>query len=240
MESPEALTDIKLVEMAKNGDQSAYATLYERHHRKIFHLLKAMFHNDEDAEDATQEAFACAFKKLDSFRGESAFSSWLCRTGINAGLMELRKRGAQGRAGTVYLEELRPSRTSNADKNNNLIVESREQDSVAARSADIGKPENFSNALINKLIVEKIIPKIPPGYQNALVLHELFELEHWEVAQILGTSVGNAKSACHFGKKKFLIGLAKLFGFKVDKKKSFTKLQEQFKPLLAHRMLATH
>src|SRR5205823_9096437 len=83
------------------GDQSAFEALYNMHKRRVYSLCLRMVSNVAEAEDLTQEAFMQLFRKISTFRGESAFSTWLHRLAVNVVLMHLRKKGLP----TVSLEE---------------------------------------------------------------------------------------------------------------------------------------
>ena len=93
--------EAEAIENAKNGDPDAFAKLYALHKRRVYTLCLRMLGNVSEAEDMTQEAFLHLFRKLGSFRGESAFSTWLHRLTVNLVLMHLRKKGLQ----LVSLEE---------------------------------------------------------------------------------------------------------------------------------------
>src|SRR5438034_7649502 len=74
------------------GNQSAFETLYNMHKRRVYSLCLRMVSNVAEAEDLTQEAFMQLFRKISTFRGESAFSTWLHRLAVNVVLMHLRKK----------------------------------------------------------------------------------------------------------------------------------------------------
>lgn len=86
-----AVSDERLVAIAKRGDKSAFDELYKRHAEKMFRATRRITRNREDAEDAVQECFLNAFVHLQSFDGRSRFSTWLTRIAVNAALMKLRK-----------------------------------------------------------------------------------------------------------------------------------------------------
>src|SRR5207245_441021 len=81
------------IERAKQGDAEAFEILYNLHKRRVYSLCLRMTANTADAEDLTQEAFLQLFRKIGTFRGESAFSTWLHRMAVNVVLMRLRKKG---------------------------------------------------------------------------------------------------------------------------------------------------
>ena len=89
------VTDYELAQSAAGGDMSAFEQLYERHHRRVYSLCLRMTSNTAEAEDLTQEVFIQLYRKTGSFRGESAFTTWLHRLTVNQVLMHFRKRGVK-------------------------------------------------------------------------------------------------------------------------------------------------
>ena len=89
------LGEAEAIEAAKAGDPEAFSKLYALHKRRVYTLCLRMLGNVSEAEDMTQEAFLHLFRKINSFRGESAFSTWLHRLTVNLVLMQLRKKGLQ-------------------------------------------------------------------------------------------------------------------------------------------------
>src|SRR5580765_6459005 len=81
-----------LVARAQAGDGEAFATLFEQHKKRVYSLCLLMTGDVADAEDLTQDAFIQVFRKLGTFRGDSAFSTWLYRVAVNTVLMSLRRR----------------------------------------------------------------------------------------------------------------------------------------------------
>ena len=86
------LTEAEAIERAKLGDGEAFQFLYNLHKRRVYSLCLRMTGNTASAEDLTQEAFLQLFRKIATFRGESAFSTWLHRMSVNVVLMQLRKK----------------------------------------------------------------------------------------------------------------------------------------------------
>ncbi len=93
--------EAELIERAKQGDAQAFQALYDKHKRRVYSLCLRMTSNTAEAEDLTQEAFLQLFRKIGTFRGESAFSTWLHRLSVNVVLMHLRKKSLP----VVSLEE---------------------------------------------------------------------------------------------------------------------------------------
>src|SRR3984893_5964750 len=99
--NPPIAGDSAASEEARNGDAMPFSKLYALHKRRVYTLCLRMLGNVSEAEDMTQEAFLHLFRKIGSFRGESAFSTWLHRLTVNLVLMHLRKKGLN----LVSLEE---------------------------------------------------------------------------------------------------------------------------------------
>src|SRR5258705_13547977 len=91
-QQPKQLTEAEAIRLAQAGDAAAFEFLYELHSRRVYALCLRMVSNPSDAEDLMQEAFLQLFRKIGTFRSESAFSTWLHRMTVNVVLMRLRKK----------------------------------------------------------------------------------------------------------------------------------------------------
>jgi len=172
--------EAEAIENAKNGDPDAFAKLYALHKRRVYTLCLRMLGNVSEAEDMTQEAFLHLFRKLGSFRGESAFSTWLHRLTVNLVLMHLRKKGLQ----LVSLEEtINPS----------------EED---APKRDFGSRDTMLTGSVDRVTLERAVALLPPGYRMVFVLHDVEGFEHNEIATMLECSTGNSKSQLHKARLK--------------------------------------
>jgi len=169
-------SDYDLAQAAAGGDMEAFEALYERHHRRVYSLCLRMLANVTEAEDLTQEVFIQVFRKIGSFRGESAFTTWLHRLTVNQVLMHFRKRG-------VRLEQ--------------TTEEGEMQDVV-----QIGSERPQSMPVVDRIALDKAIAQLPPGYRTVFVLHDVEGYEHEEIAKILGVSVGTSKSQLHKARMK--------------------------------------
>src|SRR5246127_5038020 len=175
-QQPKALTEAEAIGLAKAGDATAFEFLYELHSRRVYALCLRMVSNPSDAEDLAQEAFLQLFRKIATFRGESAFSTWLHRMTVNVVLMRLRKKALP----VASLEE-----TTEPD-----------EDSGGPRK-DIGAPDLRLSGAVDRVNLERSIDRLPPGYRTVFVLHDVQGYEHNEIAGIMGCSVGNSKSQLH-------------------------------------------
>lgn len=170
----EAATDNDLVRRFCAGEEQAFNNLYARHHRKVFWLCLRMVRDPIRAEDLTQEAFLQLYRKIRTFRGDSAFSTWLHRVAVNVVLMSIRKK--KQRPEVVSLEE-----TMNPE------------DSDAA-PREFGEEDRELENSVERLLLDDAIQSLPPGYRQVLILHDIHGYEHQEIAECLGCSTGNSKS----------------------------------------------
>ena len=173
---PVAWTEAEAIRRAQAGDSTAFEFLYQLHSRRVYALCLRMVGNPADAEDLMQEAFLQLFRKIGTFRGESAFSTWLHRMTVNVVLMRLRKKSLP----TDSLEEtLEPDAETSGPKR------------------DVGAPDLRLSGAVDRVNLERSIEKLPPGYRTVFVLHDVQGYEHNEIAGIMGCSVGNSKSQLH-------------------------------------------
>lgn len=168
--------DFDLTQAASKGDMIAFEELYQRHHRRVYSICLRMLQNAFEAEDLTQDVFIQLYRKVGSFRGDSAFTTWLHRLTVNQVLMHFRKRN-------VKFEK--------------TTEEGETPDQIVTGTAD---PERMR--IVDKIALENAIEQLPDGYKNVFVLHDVEGFEHEEVARILGCSVGTSKSQLHKARLK--------------------------------------
>ena len=167
--------------MAQQGDAAAFETIYQMHSRRVYALCLRITGDPTEAEDLTQEAFLQLFRKIHTFRGESAFSSWLHRLTANIVLMRFRKK----RLVAVSLEELtRPD-------------EERERPTI-----EFGAPDLRLVGVFDRVNLQTAVGQLPEGYKSMFLLHDVHGFEHNEIATMLGCSVGNSKSQLHKARKR--------------------------------------
>ena len=172
--------EAELIEKAKLGDAQAFQALYDKHKRRVYSLCLRMTSNTAEAEDLTQEAFLQLYRKIATFRGESAFSTWLHRLSVNVVLMHLRKKSLP----VVSLEE---------------TTQVGEEDTP---KKDFGAEDIALAGSIDRLQLQKAVDDLPPGYRTIFVLHDVEGYEHNEIAEIVGCSIGNSKSQLHKARMK--------------------------------------
>jgi RNA polymerase sigma-70 factor (ECF subfamily) len=166
-----AASDLELARSAAAGDTAAFEKLYEQHHRRVYSLCLRMLGGPGQAEDLTQEVFLQVFRKLGSFRGDSAFTTWLHRLTVNQVLMHFRKRD-------VKLEHT-----------------SEEGDFTNVVETPLQSTRRIS--MVDRLALEKAVGELPPGYRTVFVLHDVEGYEHEEISGMLHVSVGTSKSQLH-------------------------------------------
>jgi RNA polymerase sigma-70 factor (ECF subfamily) len=176
-----------VISRAQHGDSDAFAAIFDAHKAKIYSLCLRMTNNVAEAEDLVQDAFMQVFRKLSSFRGDSALSTWLYRIAVNTVLMHFRKKAPR----LLSMDEPR----SNP-----------EGFKLAAREHGTrdGRLENSAT----RLSLIRAISELPEGYRTIFLLHEVEGYEHREIAELLGCSIGNSKSQLHKAKvrmREFLV-----------------------------------
>jgi len=167
------MSEAEAIRLAVDGDHDAFERLYELHSRRVYSLCLRMAGNPTDAEDLTQEAFLQLFRKIHTFRGESRFSTWLHRLTLNVVLMRRRRK----RHPEVSLDA-----TSEPD------------DSDAKPMIDPGAPDLHLSGVLDRVNLDKALQRLPEGYREMFILHDVEGYEHNEIAGLLGCSVGNSKS----------------------------------------------
>ncbi len=168
--------DFQLAQAAAGGDMAAFEEIYRRHHRRVYSICLRMLQNASEAEDLTQDVFIQLYRKIGSFRGDSAFTTWLHRMTVNQVLMHFRKR-------TVKFEKT----TEEGETPVQIVA---------------GTANPFKMPIVDKIALDNAIDQLPAGYKNVFVLHDIEGFEHEEVARILGCSVGTSKSQLHKARLK--------------------------------------
>ena len=168
--------DFELTKLAAKGNMAAFEEVYNRHHRRVYSICLRMLQNTTEAEDLTQDVFIQLHRKIGSFRGDSAFTTWLHRLTVNQVLMHFRKR--------------------------NVKFEKTTEEGETPVQIVSGTQNPRKMPVVDKIAIENAIEKLPNGYRNVFVLHDVEGYEHEEVARILGCSVGTSKSQLHKARLK--------------------------------------
>jgi len=169
-------SDHSLARMAAAGDVRAFEELYARHNRRVYSLCLRMTGNAAEAEDLTQEAFIHLFRKIGSFRGDSAFTTWLHRLTVNHVLMHFRKRSVR--------------------------VEKTTDDGETPVQVMRGTENPNQMPVVDRIALDKAVAQLPPGYRTVFLLHDVERHDHEEIARMLGVAVGTSKSQLHKARMK--------------------------------------
>jgi len=170
------LAEADVVRRAQQGDAAAFEHIYRLHSRRVYSLCLRMAGNPTDAEDLTQDVFLQLFRKIGTFRGESAFSTWLHRMSVNIVLMRFRKKPK----GETSLE----------------TVTNQDEDS-SGPAKEFGGADLRLDGVIDRVALQAAISELAPGYRAMFVLHYVQGYKHNEIARILGCTTGNSKSQTH-------------------------------------------
>lgn len=166
------VTDEELVHRAQKGDPAAFDEIVERHKGAVFRAAMAGLRNREDAEDVTQETFITAYRKLDTFRGESQLRTWLSRIAWNRS-MDQRRRGRF--KSFLHLDEPDASE-------------------LPSLEAD---PERKSLAASVHAKVRREIDRLPENLRDTLLLAAAGDLDYASIAELMGVREGTIKSRVH-------------------------------------------
>lgn len=176
--------DEDLVRRFQGGDRGAFAALVARHERRVYNLALRMTGREEDARDATQDAFLAALRKLHTFRGEAAFTTWMHRVTVNACYDLLRKRQRTPL----------PLRGDRAGQD----APARPEPAAPDHAEDVEVAIDVRRALL----------QVPEEFRAVLILCDVQDLSYEQAAEVLGVPVGTVKSRLHRGR----VALGRLLG----------------------------
>jgi RNA polymerase sigma factor (sigma-70 family) len=171
-----AVSDDRLVAVAKTGHRAAFDDLYKRHAEKVFRTTHRITRNREDAEDAVQECFINAFIHLKSFDGRSRFSTWLTRIAMNAALMVLRRKRASREL------PMQERIDTNEVETEHLLAD-----------ASLNPEEHYAQNE-RDTILKDLVAMLRPRIRKVVEIHYLGECSLGETAELLGISIGAAKA----------------------------------------------
>lgn len=174
------LTEAEAIRQAKDGDAAAFEYLYKAHCRRVYGVCLRITKNRAEAEDLTQQAFLQLFRKIGTFRGESGLSTWLHRVTVNIALMHLRRK-----------------------KPAEILATDMERDSSNGEgSLEHGPGDTSMLGAIERLNLMRSIRKLPAGYKQLFLLHDVMGYRHSEIAKLVGCSTGCSKSQLHKARKR--------------------------------------
>jgi RNA polymerase sigma-70 factor, ECF subfamily len=152
-------------------EREAFDELYRMHRGRVYSICLKMTRNASESEDLTQEVFIKLFSKIEGFRGEAAFTTWLHRVTVNQVLMHFRRR------------KLQPEITA-------------EEENLPAQIVSVST-NSQQTRIADRILLSEAMAKLPIGCLRAVVLHDIAGLEHDEIAALRGKSAGTSKSQLH-------------------------------------------
>jgi len=179
---PKVDRDATLLAALRAGTPAAPEMLVDTYGDRVYRLTYRITSSNEDAEEATQDALWTAARKIDSFKGESQFGSWLYRIAANAAYQKLRSRRAKTRE--IAIDDVLPALDS---------------EGLHFEPMDDWSPRVDDNAVNGELrdVLEKAIADLPPDYRTALVMHDVEGMPNPDIAETLGISLPAVKSRVH-------------------------------------------
>jgi RNA polymerase sigma-70 factor, ECF subfamily len=173
--------EMEMVRAAQRAEREALTWIYDTYRRRIYNLCYRMIHDGADAEDLMHDVFVQVFRRIETFRGDSAFATWLHRLAVNIVLMEIRSRKSKR-------YQLCPLELKKED----------DEDTYEQYGFEDGR----LRASLDRVVLEAALQELPPGYRLVFLLHDVHGYEHQEIAEILSCSVGNCKSQLHKARVK--------------------------------------
>ncbi len=170
----------ELIARAQRGDELAFEALFNSYKRRVYCLCLRMTHNPDKAEDLSQDAFLQLFRRIGTFRGESAFSTWLHRLVVHVVLMHLRKK----RLPQIPLDD----------------TDSSGQEQPVSHEYGVDDPRLA--AAIERISITRALRRLPQGYRTSFLFHDVLGYEHYEIAQFRDCSVGTSKSQLHKARRR--------------------------------------
>ena len=161
--------------LAQAGDADAFEQIYKTHSRRVYGLCFRMTGNPTLSEDLTQDVFLQVFRKIQTFRAESAFSTWLYRLAVNIVLMRRRIK--------------RLNETS--------LEATNETEGATFPRREMGRIDTRVSGVVDRVNLKRALSELPRGYRQIFILHDVMGYEHHEIAEALGCSIGNSKSQLH-------------------------------------------
>ena len=164
-----------------NGDTKAFEALVQKESPRLFRMIMRIVGDEDEARSVMQETYLQAYKRLDTFRRESKFSTWLYAIGLNLARASLRKMRRFDALEEEQIERMQPSFANG----------------MFAESAESWNPQKMAEKSERKQLVHEAIAKLPPDYRTVLTLRDIEELSTTEVAQVLDVSEGAVRVRLH-------------------------------------------
>lgn len=165
------LTDWEIIESVKHGNQSDYSILVDRYKNKAFSLLKRMLKNEQDAEETLQDSFMKAYNSLNSFKGESKFSTWFYKIVYNSALTKLSSQKRKTEREMTSVED--------------------HFDLKSDYDYNTSEKKDFSE------FVSELVNKLPERFSAAISFYYLDEMSCEDISKVMNVSVSNVKVMLH-------------------------------------------
>ncbi len=192
--------DQQLVERAQRGDKHAFELLVLKYQRRLGRLISRFVRDSAEVEDVTQETFIKAYRALPSFRGDSAFYTWLYRIGINTAKNYLVSLGRRAPTTTLF------------------DVEESEDYEGSDQMHDTNTPESELMGKQVAAVVNATLLKLPEDLRTALTLREIEGLSYEEIAEIMSCPIGTVRSRIFRARETIASNLRPLLGTSIDKR----------------------
>jgi RNA polymerase sigma-70 factor (ECF subfamily) len=192
--------DQKLVERAQRGDKQAFDLLVSKYQRKLARLLSRFIRDAAEVEDVTQEAFIKAYRALPTFRGDSAFYTWLYRIGINTAKNYLVAMGRRAPTST------------------DVDAEEAEGFEGGEQLRDMNTPEN---ELMSRQVADNVnqtLAELPEELRTAITLREIEGLSYEDIANIMNCPIGTVRSRIFRAREAIAVKLRPLLGTRKDRR----------------------
>lgn len=192
--------DQQLVERAQRGEKQAFGLLVSKYERKLARLLSRFIRDAAEVEDVTQEAFIKAYRALPTFRGDSAFYTWLYRIGINTA--------------KNYLVAMRRRAPTSTD----VDAEEAEGFEGGEQLRDLNTPEN---ELISRQVADNVnqtLAELPEELRTAITLREIEGLSYEDIANIMNCPIGTVRSRIFRAREAIAVKLRPLLGTRRDRR----------------------
>ena len=183
--------DQQLVDLCLAGQTEAFGQLVERYQDRLFHSLIPLLKSRDDARDIAQDAVLQAYQKLDSYRGEAAFHTWLYRLAINTAMSFLRRR----RRKTTSIESV----------GKNIGEEPADQHAEADPDVPVIRAEQ-------RELVHNALAELPDDYRIVLILKEFEGLRYDEIVELVDCPLGTVRSRIHRGRLELAERLGRMLG----------------------------
>jgi len=185
--APKDLDETALIERCRAGDVAAFEPLVEKYRQRVWRLAFQVLRDREEAWDCAQDAFVRAFQSLGSFRGQSAFYTWLFRIAMNVATDRLRSRGAQARAfGTQAIPAEEWERTAPDPE---------------------ARPDQAAIGVERRERISRALDTLPPNARAIIMLSDVEGLSYREIATVLNCPIGTVMSRLHNARKRLRTAL---------------------------------